>query len=177
MIESQERFDSAVAVVLAHEGGYTNNPADPGGETNYGITSYDLDCAGKSLDLPAEVKDITIDDAKRYYKSQWWDKYNFNAINPLPIATKIFDMAVDMGAHEAFTLVQRALAHTGEPVKVDGILGLKTIAAINELYLFCCDRVFKEELINSSIDFYEQLVAEKPSLKEFLPGWLARAKA
>ena len=172
----KERFDYAVNIILDHEGGYTNDPHDPGGETAYGITDYDINSSPKELGLPAHLKDLTIDDAKRYYKSEWWDKYGFNDITSLPIATKIFDMAVDMGASEAFKLVQYALIHCGEAVVVDSILGLKTIAAINELYLFGCDGVFKEELVMQSTDFYEQIVSEKPMLKEFLPGWLARAK-
>lgn len=175
-LSSQERFDSAVNVVLEHEGGYSNNPKDPGGETNFGITHIDLQAHARELNLPLDVKELTRVEAEYFYKKVYWDEYNYNAINSLPIATKIFDMAVNMGAHEAHELVQRALGYCGySNISVDGVIGVHTLAAINEVTLHGRESDLMDELVNEAKWFYDYLVEEKPTLKKFLNGWLKRA--
>lgn len=175
----QERFDYAVNIILSHEGGYSNDPDDSGGETNFGITQSDLLTYGKMLKLPINVKDLTRNEAEVFYKKFYWDKYNYNAINSLPIATKIFDMAVNMGAHEAHVLVQRALGRLGyfgyNYLPVDGIIGAHTIGAINEECIHCGEEELMKALITEAKIFYEYLVINKPHLKKFLNGWLERA--
>ena len=85
-------------------------------------------------------------------------------------------MAVNMGAHEAHLLVQRALTYCGHSeIVIDGILGGKSIGAINEICLHSRQADFRIELINEAKWFYEHLVEEKPVLKKFLNGWLERA--
>ena len=119
---------------------------------------------------------MTRVEAEYFYKKVYWDEYNYNAINSLPIATKIFDMAVNMGAHEAHTLVQRSLTYCGHSeIAIDGILGGKSIGAINEICLHGRQADLRIELINEAKWFYEHLVEEKPTLKKFLNGWLERA--
>jgi len=171
-----ERYVSAVTALLEHEGGYSNNPADPCGATNFGITQRELTRCYSRLKLPADVKLLTKAQAKIYYKSEWWDKYHYEAINSLYIATKIFDMAVNMGAEQATLLVQRACNACGHNLKVDGILGGKTLGAINEISLHNREEDLKYELQDEQKWFYEHLTEEKPSLKVFLKGWLSRAE-
>jgi len=171
-----ERYNFAVGTLLGHEGGYSNNPADPGGATNFGITQRELTRCYARLKLPADVKLLTKPQAKIYYKFEWWDKYHYEAINSLYIATKIFDMAVNMGAQQAHILAQRACNWCGHDLKVDGILGGKTLGALNEITLHNREEDLKGELINEQKWFYEHLVEEKPTLKVFLKGWLKRAE-
>ena len=176
ILTPQGRFQYAVNIVLNHEGGYSNDEDDPGGETNFGITHLDLQAHAIELNLPLDVKNLTRIEAEYFYKKIWWDKYNYNAINSLPIATKIFDMAVNMGAHEAHILVQRALTYCGHSeIDIDGILGGKSFGAINEISQHGRQADFRIELINEAKWFYEHLVEEKPVLKKFLNGWLERA--
>jgi lysozyme family protein len=177
ILTPQGRFDYAVTIVLEHEGGYSNDPDDPGGETNFGITETDLkEHMSHFTSFPSDVKDLTRIEAECFYKVVYWDKYNYNAINSLPIATKIFDMAVNMGSHEAHELIQRALGYCGySTLIVDGILGGKTLGAINEVCLHGREKDLLSEIINESKWFYEHLVEEKPVLKRFLNGWLDRA--
>lgn len=181
-LSQSERFSSAVKVILKHEGRFTDDVADPGGATDYGISlrflkNIDLDInADGEIDID-DIKDLTVEKATEIYKQYWWDKYNYNAINSLPIATKIFDMAVNMGAHEAHELVQRALGYCGySNLVVDGDIGVHTLAAINEVCLHGRESDLMEEIINESKWFYEYLVDEKPTLKVFLKGWLKRAE-
>lgn len=175
ILTPQGRFDYAVNIVLGHEGSYTNDQDDPGGETNFGITNADLDAHARELNLPLDVKELTRIEAEYFYKEVYWDEHNYNAINSLPIATKIFDMAVNMGTHEAHELVQRALSYCGHTLPVDGILGGHTLSAINEVCLHGRESDLMSELINEAKWFYEHLVEEKPVLHKFLNGWLERA--
>lgn len=176
IVTPQGRFDCAVSVVIAHEGGYSDDAGDPGGETNFGITKADLEAHARDLNLPLDVKELTRVEAEYFYKKVYWDEYNYNAINSLPIATKIFDMAVNMGAHEAHELVQRALGYCGySNLFDDGIIGAHTLAAINEVSLHGRESDLMDELVNEAKWFYDHLVEEKPTLKKFLKGWLKRA--
>jgi lysozyme family protein len=176
ILTPQSRFDYAVNIVLGHEGGYTNDEHDPGGETNFGITHADLEAHARELNLPLDVKELTRIEAEYFYKKVYWDEYHYNAINSLPIATKIFDMAVNMGAHEAHELTQRALAYCDySNLCADGIIGGLTLAAINEVCLHGREPDLMNELINEAKWFYEHLVEEKPVLSKFLNGWLVRA--
>jgi lysozyme family protein len=118
-----ERFLTAIREVLANEGGYVNDPQDPGGETNHGISkrSYpELDIASLT---PAQAIEI-------YYRD-WWVKYRYGEINDLDLATELMDIAVT-NPRAAHMAVQRAVSATsGGWLEVDGHMGDKTIRAIN----------------------------------------------
>lgn len=174
-LSSSQRYDYALSIVLAHEGGLTENPKDPGGITNFGITQKDLDECHKRLKLPSSVIDLIKSDASIFYKSEYWDKYKYDSIESLHIATKIFDMAVNLGATEAHKIAQRCTETCGKKITVDGIIGPQTINDINEI----CFNGYEEDLMYDLQDeqkwFYQHLVEEKPELKPFLKGWLVRA--
>lgn len=131
-------FDLAVNKTLKFEGGYTNNPNDSGKATNYGITigvmqgfglDYDLDHDGDVDDT--DVKLLTVAQAKDIYKKLYWDGDN---INSQPIAEKHFDMSVNMGVVTANKYLQQACERRGIPsIVCDGVLGPKSIAAINAI--------------------------------------------
>lgn len=170
-----ERFNFAVNIVLNHEGGYVNNPYDIDGPTNFGITQSDLTSCCHQVDSLCDVKKLTKNDAIIFYKSEYWDKYHFEVINSLYLATKIFDMTVNMGPREAFSLVQRAINSCSDKVDVDGVLGGLTLGAINSISLRGQEEDLKLEIQEEQRSFYENLVSEKPHLNVFLAGWLARA--
>lgn len=85
-------FDSAFAIVVNHEGGYVNNPADPGGETKYGISKR----AYPTLD----IANLTLEDAKAIYKRDYWDALNLDS-EPYDHALCLFDCAVNQGVGRA----------------------------------------------------------------------------
>ena len=66
-------YDSALVRLLAHEGGYTNHPSDPGGPTNFGITIHDYRRYLKPGAAAADVRAMKIDEAKAIYRSKYWD--------------------------------------------------------------------------------------------------------
>jgi len=176
VLTPQERFDYALNILLQDEGGYSDNPDDPGGATNLGITQEDLDDYHIKFGLPANVKDLTYDDAAKFYKIMWWDRFHYDAINSLHIATKIFDLAVNIGACEAHKLLQNALSYSGySEIKVDGILGPKTISAVNECTLHGREEDLMENICEGASAYYKTIIEENTKLYKFLNGWLKRA--
>ena len=162
---SDERFEHAVSFVLAHEGGYSNDVDDEGGETKFGISkrSYpDID-----------VDDLTIERAKNIYKRDFWDTQLYKDIKDINLATKVFDLAVNMGSNWAHRLVQRALKSTGQDITEDGVLGPITLTAINKADLTDLLAALKSE----AAGYYRTLAATQPRKAKFLKGWLKRAYA
>lgn len=176
-------FNHAVQVVLNHEGGYVNHASDPGGVTNYGISlrwlqaqgeldgvdDFDIDGDG---DIDADdIKQMTVQDARDFYFRFWWSKYNYHLILDSDIATKVFDMAVNMGSRQAHKLVQRAARADGQLLKDDGILGPKSFRGINA----CNADVLLGALRVECKCFYKMLIRQKPDFAVFEAGWLVRA--
>lgn len=176
-------FDQAVKVVLAHEGGFVNNPADPGGITNYGITLRflvdhpDFDVNGDGKIDARDIKAMTATAAAAIYKQEWWDKYKYSDIRDQTLATKVFDYAVNMGASQAHKLLQRTInSFFGMALKDDGVIGPVTLSIINR---FDADAALEAKFIQAYSDtvwaFYQSLIKNKPSLSVFAKGWKNRA--
>jgi lysozyme family protein len=92
-------FDEAFDRLIGHEGGYVNNPADPGGETNWGIS--------KRSYPNVDVKHLTRDEAKDIYRRDFWNAAG-QGIAPA-VAFQVFDCAVNSGIQTAIRLLQRAV--------------------------------------------------------------------
>lgn len=150
-------FDKAILCVLEHEGGYVHHPADPGGETNFGICKRSY---------PAlDIKSLTRTSAINIYRADFW-RVEYDKM-PYEVAAKVFDMAVNMGKYQAHKLLQRAVG-----VDADGIIGSKTLTAISQLPV-------KTVLATITLEqkmFYSKLVERKPSSRVFLSGWFKRAE-
>ena len=162
---TDERFEHAVSFVLAHEGGYSNDIDDDGGETKFGIS--------KRIYPDLDINALTIDQAKAIYKRDFWEPQLYKEIKDVNLATKVFDLAVNMGSNWAHRLVQRALRATGQDILEDGILGPMTLAAINKADLTDLLAALKSE----AAGYYRTLAATKPKRAKFLKGWLKRAYA
>lgn len=109
-------FDQAFDRLISNEGGYVNNPADPGGETKFGIS--------KRSYPRVDIKNLSRDQAKQIYKTDFWDRGAMDQYDPA-IAFQVFDAAVNHGIETAIRLLQRAAG-----VADDGHIGQVTIAAI-----------------------------------------------
>jgi lysozyme family protein len=113
-------FDEAVAEIFEHEGGYVNDPNDPGGETIYGISR-------RSHPKAWEKGKPTVAAAKKIYKKHYWDNPRLHCSKLHPaIALCIFDSAVNQGARVAAKTAQDAIN-----VKQDGWIGPITAKALN----------------------------------------------
>ena len=110
-------FDEAFDILMEHEGGYSNHPSDPGGETMWGVTkrvALQEGYLGEMRLLPKET-------AKAIYKKKYWDAVHADEL-PEPIRYTVFDAAVNSGPKRAIQWLQQALG-VGE----DGVVGPVTV--------------------------------------------------
>ncbi len=119
-------FDRSLRVVLSVEGGYSNHPGDPGGPTNFGITKRTLSRWRGRTVTSAEVKVLSRDEAATIYKAEYWQRAGCNDF-PAGVDLAVFDLAVHSGPKAAKKVLQKALR-----VKVDGLVGRRTMAAVLE---------------------------------------------
>lgn len=118
-------YDEAVRRLLAHEGGYTNHPADPGGPTNFGITIHDYRRYVKPGATAADVKAMKVAEAKRIYRAKYWDAQRCDEL-PAGVDYAVFDYGVNSGIGRSKKVLQRVVG-----VKADGVLGPLTLRAVN----------------------------------------------
>lgn len=124
---ARENQANALALVLAHEGGWSSHPADPGGDTMRGITQAVYDATRQSRGLaPRSVRHITADEIASIYDQQYWDRANCDRL-PVGLDYAVFDYAVNSGVAKAIKDLQRELR-----VPVDGIAGNATIGAVHD---------------------------------------------
>lgn len=148
-------FTDAIDRVLANEGGYVNNPADPGGETNFGISKHsypDVDIAG-----------LTRDGAKAIYKRDFWDQVDGDNLPPA-IAYQLLDFAVNGGIGTAIRKAQQAVG-----VADDGRWGPITRAAVAAMD----PRRFALKFGALKITYYTKL----STFGAFGAGWMNRVAA
>ena len=93
-------FETAVDFVLTAEGGLVDDPSDPGGLTNFGISQR----AYPHLN----IRELTIADAKALYRKDYWDRCSCGKL-PHAIALVVFDAAVNQGASASIRMLQRSL--------------------------------------------------------------------
>lgn len=152
-------FEPAMALVLKHEGGYSNDPHDHGGETKYGIS--------KAAFPYLDIKNLTLLQAKQVYLDHFWLPYQIAAINNQHIANFIFDLLVNMGPGHDTQIVQRACNNLENDLDVDGRMGPHTLQAING----ADPDKLKAQIVIEANKFYINL--HQPV---FLKQWLARVK-
>lgn len=126
-------FDTAFDRLITNEGGYVNDPLDPGGETKYGISKRSY----PTLD----IRNLTRAEAKEIYRTDFWQRADMDAVDGA-IAFQVFDAAVNHGIETAVRLMQRAAG-----VADDGHVGPVTITAVKTksvtdmLMLFIAERL------------------------------------
>ena len=160
-------FLTAVQRVLANEGGYSSNPDDPGGATNFGISAR----SHPGLAVAALTRDAAVE----IYWREWWLRFGFAQL-PAAAAAKTFDLAVNIGAGHAIECLQRALRACGLPVTEDGVIGAVTAAEAAR-----ADPAALMAALRSELAGHYRLVAAKANqgnrdnANKFLKGWLLRA--
>ena len=150
-------FDFAMRLLLRHEGGFVNHPKDPGGMTNLGVTKAVWDAHTGKDATEADMRALTPQAVQPIYKARYWDAIHGDAL-PHGVDYCLFDCAVNSGPGRAVKLAQYVLHQ-----KVDGSLGPKTLAAIQE-----ADPVeFIEDYSQRRLDFLKSL----PTWETFGKGW------
>ena len=113
-------FDDAFVRLLGHEGGYSNHPADKGGETNWGITQ----AVARENGYTGAMIDMRVDQAKAIYLVKYWARVQAEIL-PSELRYSVFDAAVNSGVSQAVKWLQRAAG-----AEDDGILGPQTLTAV-----------------------------------------------
>lgn len=176
-ISPAERFDHAIKFVLKHEGGLTNNKEDPGEITNFGISirflrSEKIDVDGDGDSDKDDIVHLDLSEADSIYLKYFWQKYHYDHINDLNLATKVFDTSVNMGANEAHKILKRSMNHLlSIPLEETGSINAGIISLVNKLD----PKELIENVRTEEKDVYMQIVERNPHLRIFLRGWMARA--
>jgi lysozyme family protein len=166
-------FLRCLRFVLKWEGGLSNDPDDPGGLTNRGVTQARYDQYRKEKGLPKRsVANMTEQEMQEIYWKYYWipvrgDEFAY------PLALAVFDAGVNMGPVTAVKLLQRAindLLPSNKWIDVDGELGQQTLSAAKSLPA----RILALKLCDRREERYRAIVRAKPKLGKFLRGWLNR---
>lgn len=165
--------------IVKLEGGYVNHPDDLGGPTNFGITQN----TARAYGYFGDIKKLTKGRALEIYDSMYWASVNAEKIMEVSdvLAYTIVDSAINSGVYRASSFLQRAInvfngnGSLYDSVNIDGIIGNKTINALNSY-------VEKRKNIDVLIDTYKALrttfcveISEsRPENKSFVFGWVSR---
>jgi lysozyme family protein len=156
----KENFPKALAAVLVHEGGYVNNPKDPGGMTNLGCTKavWEEHC-GHPVNEKV-MRALTPADVAPLYKRKYWDKVQGDEL-PSGVDYVVFDAAINSGPGRAAKWLQSCVG-----VEPDGGIGPKTLAAV---------RAFDpQQLVKDYAKRRLSFMMDLPTWGTFGKGWTRR---
>ena len=166
--------EALIAETIRREGtAYTNDPADPGGPTKFGVTQATLAGFRGRPVTAADVAALERDEAERVYRKVY---YEDTGVAGWPAAAQAlgFDLYVQHRPKTVGRLVQQVLVTAGWPLMVDGKIGPKTIAAMAEaaaeMGALFCDAICDERAA-----YYLYLIDRDGKLAKFRDGWLWRA--
>ncbi|MCR8725460.1 holin-associated N-acetylmuramidase [Frigidibacter sp. ROC022] len=172
--------------IIAREGGYVDDPDDPGGATKYGVTIGTLQRLGRDLDGDGRV---TLADLRRLGRADareifLRDYYRRPGIDRLPevLRPPVFDMYVNAGAN-AVKILQALLNDMGQRLAVDGLIGPQTIAAADLAYRIAPGHLADAYGI-ARRNWYYALADARPASRKYVRrrdggkgGWIRRAEA
>lgn len=154
-------FRKAVKFVLEKEGHLSNDSADEGGLTKFGISTK----AYPDLDIRGLTKEQAID----IYRRDYWEPQLCGLMEDW-LAIVVFGTSVIMGVWKAAMLVQQSINMCGGSLVEDGDIGPKTIAAVKQM-----DQTkLGMYVLAERLKFCTRLCRKKPSQKRFLSGWVNR---
>lgn len=153
-------FEACLKFVLHHEGGWSDDPRDPGGATMKGVTlAVFKEHLGRDASKD-ELRNISDEHLGALYKSRYWDKSKCDDLKA-GVDLSVFDLAVNGGVGRAAKILQRCVGAVE-----DGVIGPKTMALVNEVPATVLINRFAKE----RREFYKSLKA----FEHFGKGWLRR---
>lgn len=148
-------FDQAFERLLGHEGGYVNDPRDPGGETNWGVTV----AVARAEGYTGPMRDLPRDKAKAIYRAKYWAPVRADEL-PESVRFDVFDAAVNHGVSQSAKWLQRAVG-----ASADGVIGAMTVAAARG-----AGPLIGAHFNGERLQFYTDL----PTWPTFGKGWARR---
>jgi lysozyme family protein len=159
---AKENWEKCFQMVLKHEGGFVNHPKDPGGMTNLGVTKRAWEqYVGRDVD-EAEMRGLTPDKIKPFYKTMYWDKIKGDQL-PSGVDYAAYDLAVNSGVGRAAKYLQEVAG-----VPADGIIGPKSLEAIK-----ACPA---DEMVDAMCDMRLQFLKNLSTWDTFGKGWKIRVE-
>ena len=162
-----ERFKKFLDYIFEVEGGFTDDENDRGGATNFGITHDD---AEKYLSYTGDMRDFKKSDAEKIYKKVYYCGNHIDKITDDRVALSIFDWAVNSGRNGTKNAQIAINQLTNANLDVDGIIGNKTLEAINSVD----PEKFLQVYHNLQRIYYRAKVESDKTQEDFLTGWLNR---
>lgn len=174
--------------IVEREGGYVNDPDDPGGATKYGVTIHTMRRLGIDLDGDGDVdtrdvKLLTLDRAVDIYVRHYFEKTRIDML-PEPLQASVFDMNVNAGNNSVKILqnLLNAISGTGPLIAVDGSIGPKTAEKAHAAYTALGDRLVDAYGIERR-NYYYRLADRRPASRKYARrrdggkgGWIKRAE-
>ena len=153
-------FQRCLDLVLFHEGGFVDHPADPGGATNMGVTKRSWEeWVGHEV-TKEEMRSLTVAEITPFYRKRYWDACKCNDLHA-GVDYVVFDIAVNSGTGRAAKFLQEAVG-----VTADGSIGPRTLSAAASFGA--------NLIINKICDRRESFYRALPTFPTFGKGWLKR---
>ena len=177
--------EQIAAEIVAREGGYVNDPDDPGGATNHGVTIGTMKRLGRDIDGDgdvdvADVKALTRDEAVVIYLQHYFRGPRLAEL-PAAVQASVFDMYVNAGAN-AVRILQRLVSRMGFPAKDDGVVGPRTVDAVRRAAAAAPQHLADAYGI-ARRNYYYALGDNRPASRKYARrrdggkgGWIARAE-
>ncbi|RJL06715.1 peptidoglycan-binding protein [Paracoccus aestuarii] len=171
--------------IVAREGGFVNDPDDPGGATNHGVTIGTLRSLGMDVNRDgridaADVRALTRAQAEQIFVEHYFRRPRLAEL-PEPVQASVFDMYVNAGAN-AVKILQRLITRMGFPATDDGVIGPRTIAAARDA-AEAAPRHLADAYGIARRNYYYALADQRPASRKFARtkaggkgGWITRAE-
>ena len=163
---SDDVFNKIFEYILSVEGGYSNDKADKGGKTKYGI----IEVEARKYGYKGDMKDLSKEIAEDIYKNKYYLSNNLDKIKDKRVALSIADWTINSGSWGLKKAQLTINILKGDVLIVDGVLGEKSIQAINSIN----PELFLTQYHELQRKFYKAIVDNNPSQSVFLKGWLNR---
>ena len=169
----------------AREGGYVNDPDDPGGATNFGVTIGTMRRLGLDLDRDGDVdlqdvKILTREQAEAIFVQHYYERPGIGQL-PEPLQASVFDMYVNAG-HNGVKILQKLLRQMGQNIAIDGAIGPQTAEAAHTAFHAAPDHLVDAYGI-ARRNYYFRIADRRPASRKYARtraggkgGWIKRAE-
>lgn len=162
-------LDKALSFIAPSEGGFAVVGGMP---TNAGVEQGTYDSFAKKNGFDTKpVKDLTQDEIRSFYDKEFFSGMDFNMIESERVRNLTFSTEINTEYRRGIKMLQEVVGS-----KPDGILGAKTVAALNEKIAQEGEDEVLQEMLDKKTAFYNDVAASNPEKKKFLKGWLNRVK-